>query len=283
MIAALCFSDAIGVNMLNDTHVHTEFSSDSTEKIENQIERAIFLGMKILTVTDHHDYDAVNEEGMTFILDFDKYFEKLRQLKEQYKNKIKLLTGIEMGLQLHIKDYIKDIVEKYSGELDFVIGSSHFIDGHDIYYPSFYENSNERECYFRYFNITLKRILEINDFDSLGHLDYVVRYGPNKNKFYNYAAYSEVLDKILISLIKREKSLEINTAGFKYNLNTTNPSYEVLKRYYDLGGRLITVGSDAHNVNYLGDKFDILEDMLKKCGFKKYFVYEKRQPIAIML
>lgn len=269
--------------MLNDTHVHTEFSSDSMEKIENQIERAITLGMKSLTITDHHDYDAVSEDGMTFILDFDEYFDKLRQLKKYYKGRIKLLTGVEMGLQLHIGDYIKDIVNKYSDELDFVIGSSHFIDGKDVYYPSFYKGRKERECYLRYFNITLKRIAEINDFDSLGHLDYIVRYGPNKNKFYNYAAYSEVLDKILLTLIKKEKALEVNTAGFKYDLNTTNPSYEVLKRYHDLGGILITVGSDAHNVNYVGNRFEVLEEMLKKCGFNKYFIYEKRQPIAIML
>lgn len=271
------------MNMISDAHVHTEFSLDSKEKIENQIEKAISLGMRSLTITDHHDYDAVSEDGMNFILDFDNYFEKLKNLKEIYKDEIELLFGVELGLQLHVKEHLKDIVYKYTEVLDFVIGSSHFIDRRDVYFPSFYEGKDEHERYLRYFEVTCERIKQIDDFDSLGHLDYVVRYGPNKNKFYNYDAYKEILDEILITLIKKQKALEVNTAGFKYNLGTANPSKEVLERYYNLGGRLITVGSDAHNKGYLGNKFDAVETMLKEIGFNKYFIYKKRQPIAVMI
>ena len=116
-----------------------------------------------------------------------------------------------------------------------------------------------------------------------GHLDYVVRYGPTKNQNYRYADHAEVIDEILRTLIENEKGIEINTGGFRCDIGTTNPCLEIVKRYRELGGEIITIGSDAHSTEYLQDHFDDAAEMLKEAGFKYYSVFENRIPEFLKL
>lgn len=261
--------------MIADCHNHTCFSGDSEAPVRGQIERAIALGMKEFCITDHHDYD-VDSGAIDFTLDFPRYVQTLRQMKEEYKGKIDLHIGVEIGLQPHLKQYFDELLKQYS--FDFVIGSTHYVDGSDPYYPDYFDTRTEEEGYRHYFETMLNNCKIIDNYDSAGHLDYVVRYGPNRNRFYSYEKYKDVIDEILVTLIKKGKALECNTAGLAKDLGHFHPHPDVLKRYLELGGEMITVGSDAHDAAHLGYAFDQTQEILKACGFRYYTVFVDRKP-----
>jgi len=265
--------------MLYDCHLHTGFSGDSTALPEAQIEKAVSLGMNHICITDHHDHDVVSD--VSFELDIDGYFTAMEQLKKRYKNKISISVGIELGLQVHLADYLTKLTEFYP--FDFVIGSVHFIDGLDPYYPEYFKGKTEEQAYRRYFEAALENITAMSCYDSLGHLDYIVRYGENKNKEFSFDRYKDCITPILERLIRDGKALECNSGGYRNGLGAPNPCEDIMREYYRLGGRLITVGSDAHSPEYVGDNFDNVRGILVKCGFTEYAVYEGRKPRQIGL
>ena len=126
----------------------------------------------------------------------------------------------------------------------------------------------------------LAALKEYDDFDSLGHLDYLIRYIPPccGEKDYVFKEYREVMDEIFKLLISKNKAMEINTAGLIKGLSCFHPKLEALKRYLELGGRLITIGSDGHSPDKIATEFAKTEELLKSCGIKGYYVYKKRQP-----
>ncbi|MBQ5311989.1 MAG: histidinol-phosphatase HisJ family protein, partial [Oscillospiraceae bacterium] len=228
--------------MYTDAHLHSMFSGDSETPPEMQIEKAISLGMKRICFTDHHDplVDSVED----FELDYDAYFPKMQELKEKYANIIDIGIGVELGLQPHITDVLQDIEGKYP--FDFIIGSIHFVDGYDPYYPEYFGLYGERG-YMRYYETTLECVQKAPCFDSMGHLDYIARYGGMFGQEYSYKKYADIIDSILRLLIGSGKALECNTGGMSRGLPEPNPCYDVLRRYRELGGELITIGSDAHD------------------------------------
>ena len=133
----------------------------------------------------------------------------------------------------------------------------------------------------------LANIRAFDDFDSYGHLDYILRCGPSsadgsspeRSSSYLYEKYADVIDPILCELILREKALELNTSPLKKGFPETNPGKAILKKYHDFGGRLVTVGSDAHTPEGVGFAFDRAAALLKECGFTEYATFEKRQPV----
>ena len=137
-------------------------------------------------------------------------------------------------------------------------------------------NRNEDDCYREYFEETLKNAQSDVDFDVYGHLDYVVRYGPNKNKFYSYEKFADIIDEILRTLISRGKGIELNMAGFKYGLGHAHPIMDILKRYKELGGEIITIGSDGHAPEQIAWEFEKVPAILKEAGFTYFTTYKNR-------
>lgn len=269
-----------------DSHVHSDFSSDSQAPMEQMIERAILLGMKKLYFTDHMDYDYPPMSGLDFLFDPTLYFIKLEELKCKYHKQIQLFIGIELGLQPHLSDQLKNLVNRYP--FDFMIGSSHVVDHEDPYYPKFWENRTKKEGIHRYFETILENCKSFQDFHTYGHIDYIIRYVPGQStslikEDYLYSDYKDVLDEVLKTLIHHGIALEINTAGYKYGLGYAHPKQEVLKRYRELGGELITIGSDAHKPEHLCYDFHLIPDVLLHTGFQYYTTFEQRKPIFIKL
>ncbi|MBP1560024.1 MAG: histidinol-phosphatase HisJ family protein [Oscillospiraceae bacterium] len=256
-----------------DQHIHTSFSGDSDTPPELQIEKAIELGMERICFTDHHDYDVVSD--IDFNLDIPRYFEEMRRLKEKYSGTIKICTGIELGLQAHLGDYLAKTAAEY--DFDFIIGSVHFVDGLDPYYPEYFDRNSDN-AYEHYFDTVLDCIEKIKCYDSLGHLDYIVRYGAKLGYSYSYGQFAEYIDPILKRVIADGKALECNSGGLSRGLLEPNPCTDILRRYGELGGELVTLGSDAHEPDTLGCCFERCGEILKSCGFKYYAVYENRQP-----
>lgn len=262
-----------------DYHLHTSHSSDSDEPMENMILKAIDLGLNQICFTEHMDMDFPalpgDPEGQ-FLVNTDSYLFDVIRYREKYEDKINILFGIELGLQPHIAKENARYIKEH--DFDFVIGSSHICNKKDPYWSTFYEGRSEEEAYREYFTSILDNIKSFSNYDVYGHLDYVVRYGPNQDKDYSYEKYKDILDKILETLIDKEKGIEINTGGLAKGLREANPCMGILKRYRELGGEIITVGSDAHDVSRIADRFDQAAAMLLECGFKYYTVFEKRMP-----
>lgn len=266
--------------MISDYHLHSNFSTDSQTPPEAMVLQAISLGMKRMCFTDHYDMDFPGEPG-SFLFDPDTYFQTLRQLKEQYRSQIDIHIGIELGLQNHLSKRCSDLVSSYP--FDFVIGSSHVVNGMDPYYPEFFQGRDEEQCYLEYFQSILDNIQCFDDFDIYGHIDYIVRYGPNKNQFYSYEKYKDILDEILQTCILKNIGLELNTGGLAYGLGHPNPHPDIIRRYRQLGGEIITVGSDGHTPKRLAHEFHIAREILLDCGFTYYTTFQNRKPEFVHL
>lgn len=269
------------MSIKHDIHLHSDFSGDSSTPSIHMIEKAISLGLTGMCFTEHEDPYAPGSD-IDFSIDFERYVPHIQQLREKYQGYIDIGIGMEFGIQPHLAQELDVLSQKYP--FDFIIGSMHFVGGMDPYFPAYFEGREERDCYIQYFEEQYAALkCCVKGIDTLGHLDYVVRYGPNRNQFYSYKAYAEYIDPILRCLIENGICLEVNTGGLKYGLGEPNPSTEVLSRYRELGGELITIGSDAHAPQHIAFDFSKADTILKGLGFRYYTIFEQRKPRQILL
>lgn len=266
--------------MLSDFHIHTRFSGDSEADVDKVIESAIAKGMTHMAFTDHNDFEY---ENGTFELDIENYFKYMSDKKARYKDDINISVGIECGLEPRYEKRINDLLNAY--DFDFVIGSSHVINGKDPYYKEYFEGRPVHDAMVEYLLSIDENIDIFDNFDVYGHLDYMMRYAPitMEEKRYSYHEYGEYYDRILAKLIKKGKGIEINTSALKSGQLDTNPNLEVVTRYAKLGGKIITIGSDAHLPEHLGYGFDVAKKMLKDAGFNHYNIFTDRKPIDISI
>jgi histidinol-phosphatase (PHP family) len=257
---------------------------DSITSVRDMIEGAISKGLEAIYFTDHYDEDYPTlhtAPDYIQVFDCDEYFIEIQSLKEEYKKRIDVRIGVEFGLQTHLGEFYKKLAKKYPFE--FIIGSLHVIDGDDPYAKKMFIGKTDEEIYNRMFEETLLNIEICDDFDVLGHLDYVVRYGTEMEKNYSYEGFASLLDAILIALIQRGKGIEVNTSGYRYGLPFPHPTYEVISRYKELGGEIITIGSDGHNPNHIAYNFDKIPPLLESAGFKYYTEFKKRKPYFVKI
>ena len=266
--------------MRADVHMHSNFSHDSEFTPEQMILGALEKGLEMICFTDHYDKDDM-EWGEESIFEPEKYFETLRPLQEKYQDKIDVRIGVELGLQPHLGGYYREFIKKYP--FDFVIGSVHVIDSTDPAAGKLFIGRSDEEGYRVAMEETLTDIREFDGFDVLGHLDYVVRYGKHREQDYNYKKYADIIDEILRTLIEKGKGLELNTAGLKYGLPFAHPHADVLKRYRELGGEIITIGADGHRPEHIAYDFSKVRDILEDCGFKYYTEFKERKPYFCQL
>lgn len=266
--------------MICDFHLHTKMSYDSDADIDEVICTAISKGMKYMAVTDHHDFDLDN--GVFEQKNPKAYYDAIHSYKEKYRDKIKVSVGIELGVEACQAKRLYEFTSKCP--FDFIIGSIHSVDGLDPYYDNYWEGLTTKKGMEKYFDAIIESLNVYDDFDVFGHIDYAIRYAGNESeKQYCYSDFGDRLDSILHKLISLGKGIEINTGGLRKGLKTTNPCEEIIKKYREYGGKIITVGSDAHTPSDIGADFDTAREILLKCGFNEYCVFEKRQPIFIKL
>lgn len=269
-----------------DMHMHTWFSTDSEACPRDMADEAVRKGLKTICFTDHFDKDDL-EWGEEGIFDVDAYFAEMQKLQEEYAGKLNIRIGIELGLRTYLKDYYEELTKKYP--FDFVIGSVHNVpykkdaEGNILYTDpaaeKLFTDRTDKEAYRLMMETTLQNVRTLGCFQTLGHLDYVVRYGKSREKEYSYTEYADMIDEILKLLIEKGKGLEVNSAGLKYGLPFAHPHPDVLKRYRELGGEIITIGADAHKPEHIAYDFAKAEEILKSCGFKYYTEFFKQKPV----
>lgn len=268
--------------MINDYHIHTHFSSDCIVNPEEYVERAMRLGIKEICFTDHVDFDypEINGEEL-FRVDIDRYFKELTELKDKYADVIKIKIGIELGVNPSVYEQNHDFVTKYP--FDFVIGSSHIVNGIDPYYPEYWENRPIDEGIMDYYEAILKNVTFYNDYDVYGHLDYVRRYVKDKSYVYIDEKFYDITEMILKNIISKGHGIELNTRGLQEGFTPYIPTIVILERYKQLGGEIVTIGSDSHKLRNLGYGFKTAKDILINAGFKYYSSFENRKPTFIPL
>lgn len=266
--------------ILYDYHIHTSFSSDCDFEPKEMVQSAINKGLKEIAITDHMDF-LYPDKNLPFTILPSEYYPFLYSLKKEYKNKINIKIGAELGYQKSVVSMINNFCQE--APFDFLICSTHTILGKELYGDEFYEGKTKEEAYYDYFYSIKEGISLFDDFDVYGHIDYVNRYGSYKDNTLDYEKFKDIIDDVLKILIEKNKGIELNTSGIRYNLGYIHPKIQILKRYKELGGKIITVGSDSHNPCDVGFAFHDARKLLLETGFDKITVFEKRKPEFIKI
>ncbi len=262
-----------------DYHLHSHFSTDSDADINDIISQAKSNGMNSICMTDHHDLDFpfFDENGeRQFQLDLPSYYKDLSSLKEQLAPDFDLRIGVELGVMPSCTDKATEFAVSHK-ELDFIICSTHIVDGLDPYEPEYFDKYSDAEGYRLYFEAILDTVKGYTDFDVYGHLDYIVRYGKRKFDSFEFKNYRDIFEELLKIIIHNGRGIEVNTGGLYRGMSVAHPHIDILRLYKELGGEVITVGSDAHTADRVGYGFDTAKELLLSCGFKHYCTYEKRK------
>lgn len=256
---------------MKDCHVHTNISYNGISTISEYLEEAKEKNIDEITFTEHYDIQNGRDT-----LDIDYYLnEYIKYFKD---SRAKTNFGLEIDLHKEKLYRISDTIVRYP--FDFIVGSFRIDCKKDMLFDSsFFDGYTRHEVYLNYFREVLDNIKAYdNEYDVYSGFDYILRYGEYPEKRINYENYKDILDEILIDLIKKNKGIEINTSGIRYGIDNVHPNINILKRYKELGGKIVTIGSDAHKASNLGCDFDIAINMLQEVGFDEVAVYHKRKP-----
>lgn len=229
--------------MLFDSHIHTEFSADSEMKAGEALAAAEKQGLG-LVFTEHLDAEHVGKDGKTFSFVPAEYWETYNHLRGD-----NLRLGVEIGMRERTRAYSEEFSRQ--APFDMIIVSQHLVDDIDIYYPDYYEGKDKVTAYRRYF-VQMAENLKTHSFgNALGHIDYICRYAPYPDPEIHYREFADEIDVVLETAIAHDVVMEINTRrlGEKEALENLQPIY---LRYQELGGRFVTLGSDAHSPAAVG-------------------------------
>lgn len=273
--------------MFADYHIHTEFSDDSIEPMENIIKTAITMKLNEICFTDHVDYgikcdrteyatseDAKNNGYKELNVDYPKYFHCIQELQEKYKGQMVIKKGLEFGIQTSTIIQFRKLFQSYS--MDFIVLSCHQVENQEFWTYEFQKGRTQDDYIHRYYQEIYDCILAYKDYSVLGHLDMIQRYTEPR---YPFEKAKEIITKILKQVIKDGKGIEVNTSSFQYNLPDLMPERNILQLYYDLGGTIITVGSDCHKAERLGDHVEYIYNVLRGIGFKSVCTFNDMEPI----
>ena len=254
--------------MIFDSHIHTKFSADSEMLAADALARAKDLGLGVV-FTEHFDY-GLKLNGRKFAFNPADYMREYKNLRGE-----NLRLGVEVGLRKFSRAANENFVAQ--ADFDFVIGSIHLVDDFDIYYPDFYVGKDKATAYRKYFQQMTEEI-ELADFDALGHIDYICRAAPYDDPEIDYPTFKAEIDAVLKIVIERGKVLELNTRRFD-TARAVEELIPVYKKYRELGGRFVTIGSDAHRVAAVGNYFNRALEFVRELDLKPVTFCERRLEI----
>ena len=263
-----------------DTHTHSTFSRDSICSVAQSAQAAIAAKLCGISITDHLDIGSP-KGSVGDCLDIDSQQSAIQTCIDQYGAQVNIYAGIEIGLQLHCLDEIKKVVSAHN--FDIIIGSIHLVNQIDPYVGAFYVGKSLKESYREYLEYYIDCVRMFGDFDVLGHYDYISRYSPYKEKTLYYRDFKDQFDTLLQIAVANGKALELNTRSFLPRNGQPPPQFDpdVFKRFRELGGEMVTLGSDAHDTERLGEHFGYYAAKLKQCGFRYLAHFKARKPVFV--
>lgn len=263
-----------------DIHNHSTLSPDGCDEPMRMAERACGLGIKHFALTDHIECEKL--ESWDYAGAIARSYDVFLEIQERFRGKMEVYYGAELGQALFDLPAAEKILTEH--DYDFVLGSTH----RTRTYPRLDRVPDSDEdryrCLDEYFEEEL-RLAEWGRFCSLSHLTFPLRFisGDVGGAEVDMSRYSTIIDKILETIIRQGIALEVNSAGIRKGLHVPMPNAEYVRRYYDKGGRMVTVGSDAHRVADVGADDLTVYDMLRDIGFTEVCVFRKKQPIFVSI
>ena len=255
-----------------DYHMHSRVSFDGHHTGRAMAEAALAAGLKEICFTDHLDYDPLGQMGK---LDFDT-----EAYNAEYDHLelpgLKIRRGAEFGMDIHnLEQFQKDLQRRH---FDYVLGSVHFVDDLDVYYEAYWRDKTVFQAERRYLEATLETVRIHNDFDVLAHLTYI---GKTKchpaPRAVPYEEHRELIDEILRIVAAKGKGLEMNSSGVD-RCGGFLPTIDYFRRFKELGGEIVTIGSDAHTRDRVGQYASEACALLKDV-FGYVCTFEDRKPI----
>ena len=280
--------------MLADYHVHTSYSDDSEYPMEEVVKDAISLGLNEICFTDHVDYgikrDWDDPRGMLYRrggpgepermplanVDYPGYAAEIEAMRSKYRNQITVRMGMEFGMQTHTIPQYEKLFAAYP--FDFIILSVHQVEDKEFWTQDFQRGRTQEEYNLRYYEEILALVQQYHHYSVLGHMDLISRY-DNAGAF-PFERIRPIVTEILKTVIRDGKGIEINTSSYRYGLKDLTPSADILRLYYELGGRIITIGSDSHRKEHLGAYLTETADVLKGLGYKEIYTFDRMRPIS---
>lgn len=261
---------------LIDMHTHSDHSFDGNHSCMLLCESAVAKGIDVLAITDHCEIDSKTLDFRSFSTN--QYFESYKA-KRFFEGQLLVLQGLELGQAIYNKELAESILGKFN--YDFILASIHNLENEEDFYYLDYSKYDVYELLDKYFD-TVYELCLWDHFDSLAHLTYPLRYMKGEAGIdVDLSRFSDKIEAILKVLIKNEKALEINTSGLFTKLKETLPDKSIIKLFKDLGGKYITIGSDSHYHQKLGQGIDQGMALAKECGFENITIYQQREPILV--
>jgi histidinol-phosphatase (PHP family) len=266
---------------LLDYHLHSTCSADGISTIAHYCCRAAEQKFVEIGFCEHVDFDP-RDRGCGFF-DYAFFRRQIEAQRERYGDSLAVRAAVEVTYQASREEEIRGFLK--GKELDYVIGSVHLVeDGREWAMVSeegmcerYFARRSVREAYQPYFT-EVRRAVESGLFDLIGHLDLAKRYGVRYYGPFDLSLFAAEVREILKLAVERGVGLEVNASGLRQAPHETYPGLEVLRWYRELGGQILTVGSDAHTVKDLGKGIAEALDLAREAGFEVVTLFEKREP-----
>lgn len=254
-----------------DYHIHSTFSLDGKNSLDDMVESAYRKGAKEICITDHIELSSPFGDE---VFNVDNYFERIDNLRNKYLN-MNIKKGIEIGVQQDNLDRMDEFVN--SKNFDFVLASVHSSDGFGVHDELFIEGKTWDNVIESYYNEIYTCAKNFKNYQILGHIDLIKRYYTELGNM-NFKNHYGIIDEILKLVIEDGKGIEVNTGGIRYpKCNNINPTKDILERYKKLGGEIITFGSDSHDIDSILYGYNETIDILKTLNYKYLSIFENGQ------
>lgn len=274
--------------MFADYHLHTWFSDDSDYPMEQLVCDAITAGLAEICITDHVDYGIKGDwpepsetyhgdekKGLPVMnVKYPAYHAELLRLQERYAGQITIREGMEFGMQVHTIPQYEKLFAAYP--FDFIIMSCHQVEDKEFWTQDFQRGRTQDEYNRRYYEEILQVIQRYKNYSVLGHLDMISRY--DKAGVYPFENVRDIIAEILRQAIRDGKGIEVNTSSHRYGLSDLTPSRDILRLYRDLGGTILTIGSDTHAPQHLAAYVKETAEELREMGFVSICTYRNMEP-----
>lgn len=255
-----------------DYHIHTRFSCDSETALAAACEAAIARGLREIGLVDHADFGPDDPPDYFRPV---AYLAEIARCRARYDGQLTVRAGVEIGEPHVFIEEARAVLA--AGAFDYVIGSAHYADPLQCAWKSPFFEQPLRQAYAAYFRQVV-RLAETGDFDVLGHIDLVKRDAFKLGKPYDGPEpYADAIRAALRAVVARGKGIEINTSPLYKGLDEPCPSLEILRWYRELGGEILTFGSDAHALDKIGARLDVALEMARAAGFTRLARFERRQ------
>lgn len=234
---------------------------------------AVAQGIRRMGFSDHFDrilfdncYDFLNPEA---------WWEAFRACQLLFTDTLSIRAGVEVGEPHRFPEDTRDLLAAYPW--DFVLGSLHWVDDQVVFGPEYFINRSPDEAYTKYFR-EMQRMVSEGEFDILAHMDVVKRYGYDNYGAFDPVRYEQEIRPILKTLSERGMALEVNTSTLRRSVKDTSPGVTILRWFFEEGGRHVTMGSDAHHPDQVGNGLQYAMNQLKDAGFSHLTAFKDRKP-----